>query len=610
MFRWVVLPRSFQYLVSPHFHLEMPLRTTIENILSSILPNDLPPADRSRGLTDTGSLDEDTNKSDSRTTEDAPPSYSSLPPSNLPPSYSDLFPSPSPPPSPIPVSVPTQTWRSTSSSFSRPRPTGPPIRAASTGPGHTIGPPFKPKYLDKSISILFRLPDKLLGLVIKELDNPGIECLRRVSRRFNAFCNDEILTRPYTFQPGWQLSDHGGPFVWPRFRAFNGPHAWPHIAPGERQHFLRLITKDMYCDGCRRARDAEDWERRVERLVRYLYCHSCKADHPACLFPASQRQVPASHRSCIAHEGYFRLCQHDEGIVRWSDISRIMKQSKDGGHEVDCRIRCDDDSHLVPCAETSRERSDRRGWNTFCAEWPIPQLEVVNSRIWLRWTAHMPFQTNGGPFAEHELRLRIAEVRKKGRHFLYPTMTFEQDVPEMCCFDPNDCGCVPFERPSNIGSEPESLMKSGKVCRTNFSRKLPECAPDESSLRSPSAASNIWEQLRPHKSKSRGACESSKKRHTARWYYFGSAQVQVACWPCNFGDSCLVLNYIRALTVGRNGAIDAEWYQALDPESYNLTDDKEGFEVYWCRQEQCRNYLGRVPCFSRIVGSKEYYRPA
>jgi len=32
------------------------------------------------------------------------------------------------------------------------------------------------------------------------------------------------------------------------------------------------------------------------------------------------------------------------------------------------------------------------------------------------------------------------------------------------------------------------------------------------------------------------------------------------------------------------------WYQALDPYSYNLTEDGEGYGVYWCDSLGCRNY--------------------
>jgi len=52
---------------------------------------------------------------------------------------------------------------------------------------------------------------------------------------------------------------------------------------------------------------------------------------------------------------------------------------------------------------------------------------------------------------------------------------------------------------------------------------------------------------------------------------------------------------IRArLAFGRNstgaGQETWAWCQALDPDSYGLTDDMDSFGILWCRQEGCQNY--------------------
>ena len=41
---------------------------------------------------------------------------------------------------------------------------------------------------------------------------------------------------------------------------------------------------------------------------------------------------------------------------------------------------------------------------------------------------------------------------------------------------------------------------------------------------------------------------------------------------------------------GRIRRMDSTWYQALDPDSYKLTEDADGFGVYWCKAEGCRGY--------------------
>lgn len=460
-----------------------------------------------------------------------------------------------------------------------------------------------------------RLPDDVLRAVIQNLDNIGVECLRRVSRKFTPLCDEEILTRPRTFQPRSKHKDFGGPSAWPRFEVFSG--LWKDSAADERQRLLQLLARDWYCEGCREAREAPDWDRRVEKLTRYLYCHPCNAEHPACLFSAQQRHSPARRRRCIAHEGYIRLCQHNEGIVRWSEISRIRQRLKEGvKKKKHYEIRCKDISHVVPCAHTGTQRSGQRIFDPdcddfYCIERPTPRLSVKDSKIWMYWTAHLPVESNGGPLSAVGLRSHIAEIRESGGRFLYPAITFTRDVPEMRCFDPNDCDCVLLEGQENVDMGFGSSLNSKRVCRLNASRRLYPLSRSSSSWSAAALVDGIRRLVLKHEWEFRRKCGSSPKRHRARLDFnssSGPGRSDVECWPCHAGDSCLVLDYTRVLDIGCDGAIGAQWYRALDSDSYNLTEDEEGFELYWCRQNKCRNYYGRVPGFSRIVRGAEYHR--
>lgn len=140
--------------------------------------------------------------------------------SDIPPSYADLFPRPSPP--------------------------------------CNMDPLVEAIWHNEAISRLLRLPDNVLRAVIRNLDNCGVECLRRVSRKFIPLCGEEILTRPHIFEPRWENKDCGGPYEWPRFRVFMGP--WRDSAASERKRLLRILARDWYCEGCRGAREARDWE--------------------------------------------------------------------------------------------------------------------------------------------------------------------------------------------------------------------------------------------------------------------------------------------------------------------------------------------------------------
>lgn len=154
-----------------------------------------------------------------------------------------------------------------------------------------------------------------------------------------------------------------------------------------------------------------------------------------------------------------------------------------------------------------------------------------------------------------------------------------------------------------------SLLRWKRVCRLKTSMWL-NSLPQKPSFTA-SLVDGIRRLLLTHKWEFQRKCESSAERHKTRLEFnpsSGSGRTDVECWPCHSGDSCLVLDYARTLTVGRDGAIGAQWYQALDPDSYGLTEDEEGFEIYWCRQNECKNYYGRAPGFSRIVREAEYHR--
>lgn len=519
-----------------------------------------------------------------------PPSYSNLFPR---PSYSDLFPRPS-----------------YSELFPRPP------------PPCNMDPLIEAMWHNQTVSDLPRFSDNVLRSVIRNLDSCGLECLRRVSRRFTPLCDQEILTRPGTYQPRSEHEDRGGPFAWPRFKVFSGP--LEDGAAAERQRLLQLLARDWYCKGCLEAQEDPEWDWRVEQLTRYLYCYGCDARHPACLFSAEERAAP-SRRLCIAHEGYIRLCRHDEGIVRWSDIVRIRQCLEEGiNNKEDIEIRCDDISHVLPCAHTVLRPAPAGilmvGRRIFypdcgdnrCIEHPTPALSVEGSRIRLSWTAHLPVKRNGGPLNAVSLRRRIAKIRESGGWLLYPIVTFSRDMPEMRCFDPNDCDCVSLEGHENVELRPSSSQNSKRVCRLNPSRQLYSMWPSWISWLSWSAAPlahGIQRLLLATPKK----CGSSPKRHRARLGLTGESSgpdcSDVQCWPCHFGHSCLVLDYTRRLRYDRAGHIDIQWYQALDPESYGLVEDEQGFEIYWCNQNECRNYHGRGPGFSRIVRRTEYYKP-
>ncbi|KUI64264.1 hypothetical protein VM1G_11068 [Cytospora mali] len=180
-------------------------------------------------------------------------------------------------------------------------------------------------------SPLHRLPNYILVRIIDMLDNTGIECLRRSARRFPPLCANIVLGRPQTDL--LEGDDETGPFKWPRFvqmchsgqadELMQVAQGLDVLSDDKRTQLRRLLDRDRYCDDCREG--APCWRQRAGEFRRYLHCSICDADHPACLFSRSQRSEKAHRRYCIGHQGYLRICSHEEGIVRWKDLLEIER---------------------------------------------------------------------------------------------------------------------------------------------------------------------------------------------------------------------------------------------------------------------------------------------
>ncbi|ROW13164.1 hypothetical protein VPNG_04873 [Cytospora leucostoma] len=152
-------------------------------------------------------------------------------------------------------------------------PQGPPSYSSlfpcSRPESQTLDPLAAAAWHNKIHSPMHSLPDRVLIQIINMLDNSGIECMRRVARKFPPLCNEPILSRIRTHLP--QDLNHK-PFVWPRFQSMShGGQAsellrtvdgYKDGLPGDRPQMLRLLHKDWYCNGCREAREAPDWGER------------------------------------------------------------------------------------------------------------------------------------------------------------------------------------------------------------------------------------------------------------------------------------------------------------------------------------------------------------
>lgn len=461
---------------------------------------------------------------------------------------------------------------------------------------------------------LYKLPASVLLTIIRELDDVSIECFRRAARRFPPFCAEVII-----YRNPWKNynNNNAGPFPWPKELRLG----WATLMTAQ---FMRLLDKDRYCRGCLTARQAPDWLKRVKRLRRYLHCSACHVEHPACLFSAAERVKSSRQRRCIGHEGYVRICGHDEGIMRWSHILHLVRERttiKRLWRYPQEGWRCTHKSHLTACGrpEFALDREDapeecREETEVFFNESNnlFPSLQVFEENaIHLTWDVHLPLGRLGKwPPTASALRHLSGEIRDNAGRFIVPA---GMKLPELRCFDPNMCDCVDYQGSGNVDWHPYRPICNnamGHQCYTNpESRLVPPTPLLDSSLPGLYRLRHMDSFGPVRVCDDYGRCELKQKTHVARISYRSASRLSndsfsMSANVCHNLSPCLRLRYSRVLenAFSADGKLMMlDWYHALDTESYNLTQDKQGFEVFWCREPHCRNYFENHPDFDALV---------
>lgn len=474
----------------------------------------------------------------------------------------------------------------------------------SPSPPKGMDPLVAAMWHNENLSLLHTLPDHLLIKIIGMLSNTSVECIRRVARRFPSLCVRQVLSPRRGSNP--RVSETG-PLNWPRFGTISQP----------RPDFLELVDRDEYCGGCQAARKSSRWEQRLRELTEYIHCSACSADHPACLFSATQRLKPARLRYCIAHEGYMRICDHDRGTIRLSRLLNLARKHKQPWYQrnettdVFSVHTCGHPSHDNPCTKVPggsfpKPKGDCGSRRGICNGYPFPRIVASHSNrdifdIW--WTAHIPF--NG---QMDDLRLQLAKIQDNAGKYIVPCPASAKEGPELRCFDPNDCHCIYYSGSEHVRWEWERgpWLPGTTKCISDPFKGLNALLPPRPSG---SIVSNI---VRSLKSKEAPECTAGSKSHRSRLEpmpsAYGPGRCAVDVRPCHTGKDCLVVDYIRAVWVQDNGKITPQWYNTIDPGSYNITDDQDGLGVYWCSQLHCRNYYERLPNYAGILRHHDFRR--
>lgn len=453
---------------------------------------------------------------------------------------------------------------------------------------------------NENLSPLLSLPDHLLIKIVSMLSNNGLECIRRVARRFPPLCVREILSPQRGNNP--RVSERG-PLNWPTFG----------ISSYLRPQFLELIDRDEYCSGCQAARKSPAWEQRLRRLTDYIHCSACGADHPACLFSATQRLKPARMRYCIGHEGYLRICDHDEGKL---SLSRLLaKEPKRPWYKKKrqsvTKYRCMDPSHRKPCEKIPggsfpKSKRDCGSHSGLCnpRSWPvIYEPKKGPHYLSIYWTAHVPFDGQ-----MNSLRPKLEELREGAGKYIVPCPATAKEAPELRCLDPNDCHCTTYSGTENVRWEWECgpWLPGPTACISDPFKGLNTLLPPQP------PSSSIFNILRALKLGRSPECTAEPKRHQFRnqtspvKYGVGVYAVEVR--PCHTGKDCLVVDYIRDMCAHHDGKLTPQWYNTLDPGSYNITADEDGLGVFWCSTPGCRNYYKGVLNYAGILRRRDFRR--
>ncbi|KAI1076570.1 hypothetical protein F5B20DRAFT_594033 [Whalleya microplaca] len=415
-------------------------------------------------------------------------------------------------------------------------------------------------------SRLCQLPDELLINITQRLDPLSDNSLRHACRLFLRIYSSPELSR--NIDGTWNEK------IYPPV-----PWAWAGInssTVGRKLAILQYRDIDKYCTSCRLELLEPRWTTNYSILnTEYLHCSACHVDHPVGLFSKEQRTRPPKYRMCIGHEGYIRICEHK--AFKWAGIETIVNWLK----------RFEPESASSPvkvtlgCCKSCSHIPEHHGANsTLHHEEMYPTATIEGSSkgpitLEISWTGHLPVvERTATPTT---LRSQFEQFRSGVAQFIAPER-YPGRIPEMNCFDPHRCSCLDYPGLEQLSSRSWALKPlqdhhDAPTCRSDPARRL---------FHRPRAAEALT-----------GGHKTTLLTTGKVWDSAG--HLEIAVDPCA-GGQCLRVRYRRKITFmledgpAMGTCLPTAWYQALDPDSYNPTDDQEGFGVLWCRQPGCKNY--------------------
>lgn len=173
-------------------------------------------------------------------------------------------------------------------------------------------------------------------------------------------------------------------------------------------------------------------------------------------------------------------------------------------------------------------------------------------------------------------------------------------IIEMSCFDPNRCSCLHYPganilpsnwelTPPNEIGRPEDMKY--RTCRIHAVSRLKLLQP----LQNNGDGLYYGDGLLGQQILSGGSHKAAIHTPGRAFEIKGRAAIGVTIGICRHKYRCLEVKYEREIFMEKFNTAPLDvptivWYQALDPDSYNLQEDNESFGTTWCRQPGCPNY--------------------
>lgn len=420
-------------------------------------------------------------------------------------------------------------------------------------------------YHNVAVSLLCRIPDDLLYLILDRLDVLSLNCLRRTSRIFLRLFEAHRVRGYRTQGRPWQCISY--------------------VPYNYAKDMRARISADKFCAACDLMRyRSHHTSRGAELYRRDMYCNGCIDIHSIGLFSAHERGLrDTERRVCIAHEGHMRVCEHRvitfADIERWSGYLQYQSQS----HKV---VLCSAENHLSKC-DSSEEGSIREGVTI-----KLKFLQAGKIGVEVQWDVHVRVPHGGGPkgtYAAADVRRIAEELHSGAGHHIVPR--FQPDEPpHMAAFDPNFCSCLKYAGREYLDWQmaPREKLNS-KCCRRDGTRALflPSRGTLGARLKLPRTGRVT------HTAK----YEVKQQGRSSRYFAIDFKR----CCPRADGMGVVVSHrHYFELSCGPAGwptssrplaRVPPEWYRIMEPASYGLEGDEEGRNLMWCPKRGCANHV-------------------